>query len=158
MKRLYAISIMLIVLISNSKINAQSSNYHKGKLFRDVDNYFYYDANRPQNFEAATLWNYNENVAKRTSSVPEILKEYGDSTAIKIYPNPVQEVLNIKAAGFNIENLQIEIVDFTGRLVLKIKPKSTILQLEITNLKSGTYALYLTDCSQSVVEKFVKTN
>lgn len=151
MKRLCSISLVIILLVTSLQtLLAQSTlnaNYTNAKNFP-----FLFTK------EDSNILEANYAAASKNFSETEILEAYGDSTAMKIYPNPVQELLHIQATGFNLENLQIEIVDFTGRLVRKIKPKAKTLQLETINLKAGNYVLYLTDCSRSVVEKFVKSN
>jgi len=97
-------------------------------------------------------------IASQTEILNQPAEKIAESAAIKMYPNPVQEILNIQTIGFNTENLQIEIADFTGRIVQTIKPKTGVLQLETSKLKAGNYLLYIKDGSQSVIEKFVKSN
>jgi len=72
-----------------------------------------------------------------TASVTEFL----GSNAISIYPNPVENALNINTKGSEIES--IAILDLTGRVVLKnISATETI---DVSTLKQGVYFLRTND-------------
>jgi len=63
---------------------------------------------------------------------------------INVYPNPVQEVINIDFDATTSENLNISLMDITGKLVYqKAGVKGTGVQIQRNDLPSGTYLLNL---------------
>lgn len=75
--------------------------------------------------------------------------------SLKIYPNPVENVLHIKEQeGITIE--EASIFDLSGRLIKKFK-SNTHLDFPVNNLKSGTYLLVIkTDKNKQQSFKFIK--
>lgn len=61
-----------------------------------------------------------------------------DENNIKIYPNPVKGVINIRADGKLIGSVY-SIYDNTGRVVLTGKLKAEITTIELANLSGGLY-------------------
>jgi len=61
-----------------------------------------------------------------------------DENNIKIYPNPVKGVINIRADGKLIGSVY-SIYDNTGRVVLTGKLKAEITTIELGNLSGGIY-------------------
>lgn len=75
-----------------------------------------------------------------------------------IYPNPVNEILNINAK-FNLQNVHLQLLDAIGNEVAveQVKNKSDHFQISTLNLCSGIYFLKATDDKGKVkLEKFVK--
>lgn len=76
-----------------------------------------------------------------------------NKNSIKIYPNPVADILNVS----NVEKIKsITISDASGRIVKEIaKPTSSI---NVSELKSGAYlvAIYLKDGSQQTIKTIKK--
>lgn len=72
----------------------------------------------------------------------------------EIFPNPASEYLNIRTGS--IENLNIDIFDLAGNLVLKksITPQTT--QINISSLQTGIYMLKLSSKSKIGYQRFVK--
>jgi len=145
---------------SNNCENKKNRLYYEGQLFCNVENDFCVDAYNFQNFEAITLWSCVEDNSQKTKDDTTILNNFNEKIAefakIKIYPNPAQEILNIETTGLNIENLQVTVVDYMGKTVQSIKPKTEVIKLEISNLKAGNYIIYVNDGLQSIVEQFIK--
>jgi hypothetical protein len=56
---------------------------------------------------------------------------------IKVYPNPVDNILNIEL--IEIENVQLNIYNTVGQKVLAFEIKNQSSQIDITSLKSGIY-------------------
>ncbi|HEX8561905.1 MAG TPA: FG-GAP-like repeat-containing protein [Flavobacterium sp.] len=77
------------------------------------------------------------------------------SEVFSIYPNPVQDVMNIKLRTDSAEITSVEIFDLTGRLVL-----TPVLQEEaisVKNLAIGTYLLMLkTADGKQYTHKFIR--
>lgn len=70
---------------------------------------------------------------------------------ISIYPNPVNDVLNVNAASFK----QVSIYNMMGQQVYRQNVTNNHFQINVSNLQSGVYFLRL-DGEKSVVKKFIK--
>jgi len=68
-------------------------------------------------------------------NAPEIQKQ-----DILIYPNPVNDILYVDFGGMVIEDAEIAIYDYMGRLVLKQKSQNkSIVPIAVSNLNKGVY-------------------
>lgn len=83
-----------------------------------------------------------------TSNVAEI-----KNVSVKIYPNPAQEVLNLKATS-NLN--QVEIIDAYGNVVKRFNPNQEQFQLPIEPLAQGIYYLKISMTDSNLTERFVK--
>lgn len=76
--------------------------------------------------------------------------------ALKIYPNPVVDQLNIES-NFEQGQLQLEISDMQGRMVhSEQQPAYTNIQLPLSHLPAGMYLLRIQNGQQSAWARFVK--
>lgn len=74
-----------------------------------------------------------------------------------IYPNPVNESLNVEFSGDNMSNVPYEIYDVNGRLVDLGKINSAANEINTTKLVKGMYVIHVTGKNGETVErKFVK--
>ncbi|MCQ2285417.1 MAG: choice-of-anchor J domain-containing protein [Bacteroidales bacterium] len=71
--------------------------------------------------------------------------------AIDIYPNPVKDVLNVRAEGFNT----VEVVNFLGQTVYSASVNSSEFTINTSNLTAGVYFIRLAG-DNLVTKKFVK--
>ncbi len=71
---------------------------------------------------------------------------------VTIYPNPVQDILNIKGA-VNIQEVQI--INLVGQVVYIQKVESDFLKLNLSNLRSGIYNLKVKIADGYVNKKIV---
>lgn len=83
-----------------------------------------------------------------TSNVAEI-----KNASVNIYPNPAQEVLNLKAT---INLNQVEIIDAYGNVVKRFNPNQTQFQIPIETLANGIYYLKINTADSNLTERFVK--
>ncbi|MFZ9847241.1 MAG: T9SS type A sorting domain-containing protein [Flavobacteriales bacterium] len=72
---------------------------------------------------------------------------------IKVYPNPVNDVINISTNG---SFTKMEIYDIKGRIVLKNNFPPTFMQLDVSNFSEGIYVIRLTKDGMVSSVKFVK--
>ena len=72
--------------------------------------------------------------------------------AVRLYPNPANEVLNV-ACDYDIES--IAVFDAVNRLVEERKVNSKTLQLPLANYASGTYFITITTEKGKLNKKFV---
>ena len=77
----------------------------------------------------------------------------------KVYPNPVQDVLNIEALknkNASAEDIQIEIYNSTGQLLQTHTLALSNKQLDLRNMASGTYVVRIHDGTKMQLEKIIK--
>jgi hypothetical protein len=84
----------------------------------------------------------------------------GVGDALTVYPNPVDDELNIKGVVDNNEDVSIEIFDLTGKLVYSSTVTVSDYTLEalvnMTDFTSGSYMLKVTQNGESNTFKIVK--
>lgn len=84
----------------------------------------------------------------------------GVGDALTVYPNPVDDELNIKGVVDNNEDVSIEIFDLTGKLVYSSTVTVSDYTLEalvnMTDFSSGSYMLKVTQNGESNTFKIVK--
>ena len=72
---------------------------------------------------------------------------------VNIYPNPAQEVLQLKA-DFPLN--EVEIVDAFGKIVNRFKSNSSNLQIPLASLNSGLYFLRISSPNGYSTRRFIK--
>lgn len=80
------------------------------------------------------------------------VNELSNGASVNVYPNPVNDVLNIDIKNFNKENLSIKIVDVIGKEVLKSDYKN---QIDISELQKGIYFVSIQQNDKTLVTKKV---
>ncbi|MCH7396427.1 alpha-amylase family glycosyl hydrolase [Belliella sp. DSM 107340] len=89
--------------------------------------------------------------------ITSIEKEIIDDSEFKLYPNPVNENLNISLPkGFNQFNYRV--LDVTGKVLVEGDSKNVnnFLELEIKDFKAGLYIFELNDNRQLLRRRFIK--
>lgn len=77
-------------------------------------------------------------------------------TAIKLYPNPTSNNLNLSFEN-NLENAAIKIISLTGQTVFEKQNLSgTDFNLDASNLSLGVYIIKITDGETTFTNKFIK--
>ncbi len=108
-------------------------------------------------------WSYNGNGTQNgvdfwvSSSTLSINNEFLN-TALSMYPNPTNSVLNIKKLQ-NINLNEAVIFDVTGRLVRSIDLTQTISEkaISLNNISKGIYFIEITDNQGgSIAKRFIK--
>jgi predicted alpha-1,6-mannanase (GH76 family) len=75
------------------------------------------------------------------------------AVAVVLYPNPVHDVLTVKAP-FSLAESSIQIVDMLGKVVLTTR--SSTGNVDVSHLPSGVYNLVIIHNGEKVVKRFVK--
>jgi hypothetical protein len=75
-----------------------------------------------------------------------------ETISVKLYPNPVLSVLNVKV-NYNLINQPYSIVDGLGRVVLKGSLNKVDTTINVEQLSNGLYYLKVSDSNAS---KFIK--
>lgn len=87
------------------------------------------------------------------------LHENESTIAIDIYPNPVNDVLNISISSDNFQSGQIKIIDLTGQPVYQQEfEPSTLIEVNCQQLKPGIYLVKIEDSNANLLgaSRFVK--
>ena len=74
-------------------------------------------------------------------------------TRFSVYPNPVQNTLNVSAAA-SVDS--VSIFDITGREVLRATPNAAAFSLDVATLNKGLYLVSLKAGDQEMTTKLVK--
>ena len=137
--------------------DAAPTLYYNGNMHCDGENFDCFELYDLADFTANILWACGDNMGKYTSTQTATTGLVPAVNA-KVYPNPTQNVLNVGTVGFDMENLHIQMMDYTGRVIQSLEANSPTLQIQTSDLQAGTYILLITDGSQSLVQKFVKVD
>ena len=85
-----------------------------------------------------------------------ILINVNDKGSVVIYPNPVNDQLNINYRS-NSTNIRVEILDASGKLISsKSSPVVNPIVIPVGNLAKGTYILRIKDVENVINTKFIK--
>jgi hypothetical protein len=70
-----------------------------------------------------------------------------DDWDLKIYPNPVNDQLNVEFKSQHISSLSVSVWDIAGRLVISPQdiPANTTVSIVVGTLASGTYLVHFKD-------------
>jgi hypothetical protein len=76
--------------------------------------------------------------------------------AVQLYPNPTNGIINIQLSG-NEKAQRFEVYDITGKLVkTKVNTSHAINQIDLSELKRGTYIIRIISDSNSITRKIQK--
>lgn len=79
----------------------------------------------------------------------------GEELSILLYPNPASEILYIKMSN-SVINGNLIILDLSGKIVYTTPLNNAFASIDISNFKSGLYAILVQSESKVVKEIFVK--
>jgi hypothetical protein len=69
------------------------------------------------------------------------LEDHATNYEVSIFPNPTEEVLNIKTSKF--EKVKYKLYDTQGKLVLQGKLSAEQTTIQVTRIATGSYSLVL---------------
>ncbi len=77
-----------------------------------------------------------------------------NENALSVYPNPATEEINVDLSSFNNSQVDLTIIDITGKTVtaFNMKDNNTI---DVSNLKSGVYFIKVSDMKHSETAKLI---
>ncbi len=77
---------------------------------------------------------------------------------VQIYPNPVNDILNVKFKNMVDQTIQVRLVDLTGKTILtrEFSDPSNTQRLNLSPVSSGTYMLEVNTGQKRKVFKIVK--
>ena len=88
--------------------------------------------------------------------VSENIEFTNNDQNLMIYPNPVNDLLNIRLSESNSDEITWNIVSITGQVVMSGTMTSNNSVINISNFKSGMYILNLKDDQNNYFRKFNK--
>lgn len=133
--------------INNSNKSGVKVNYNYTDRNTKGLNYY-----RLQKIEKNGTISYSNTVTLNGNTLP---------SALKVYPNPAKDLLNVKIPFGTDEKMTLVVTDVLGRIVLtKVIEgiKGENIQLDISHFNAGTYFVKLihTDSNENAVIKFEK--
>jgi hypothetical protein len=84
---------------------------------------------------------------------PEAVEEVAATDNIRVYPNPVKDVLTIETEYLNS---RITIYNSIGKVVMEHKADNNLIRLNVKNLDAGIYLIRIEDSENVVIRKFFK--
>ncbi len=108
--------------------------------------------------EANIYFDYNFPILtnKATSTFKTLgITEFAFSDYFSVYPNPVNDILNIYNKG-SIEVQSIAVLDILGQLVIAIPNAQTISKVDVSKLATGKYFLKMNTDKGTSNMKFIK--
>lgn len=98
----------------------------------------------------------NEATTVYTGSVAISEAEF-DAMKFAVIPNPATDLIAVQVAGLTQDNLDVELVDMTGKSVLKsiINAGTTIAYFDLATVYAGTYFVRISGNGNSTVKKVV---
>jgi len=94
-----------------------------------------------------------------TSVITGIQSSILNSNSISVYPNPANQVLNVRFNNIKAGTADMQIMDITGRMITETQSEvnpGSITHLNIEGLSSGVYFVKVTSNGSSQVVKFIK--
>ncbi|WP_027421330.1 T9SS type A sorting domain-containing protein [Crocinitomix catalasitica] len=77
---------------------------------------------------------------------------------VKIYPNPTKQAVTMDLGSLTYAQLKstsIELIDLSGRSLLRVKPNSNLVSVDLNNVAKGTYLVKITDQNSIFTEKLI---
>lgn len=102
---------------------------------------------------------YTENISLKTLAT--FIDPSKETALLKLFPNPVTDVLTIQYAGSPLDEIQVEICDISGKLISLQKlydvESGQQIGLNVSSLRKGIYLCKMISGTQIIgVEKFTK--
>ena len=89
---------------------------------------------------------------------PVSTNKYDKIDGLNVYPNPVNDILNIESQEVSLEGASIQLLDVSGRIVKEIKNinQANFYQMNLSDLVSGVYMVQVQVDSRLSVTKIIK--
>jgi hypothetical protein len=87
-------------------------------------------------------------------STQSIYEQNAETTLLSVYPNPVQNTLNIKLEGH--ANYEYSIYSANGKLIKVGKSNNEIANIDVSDLPKGVYVLQVESDNKVYLSKFIK--
>jgi hypothetical protein len=89
------------------------------------------------------------------------LNEQSNVSALNIFPNPAQDVLNVNYNVINASDVKVEVLDITGKTIALVSDDSNVLgaqqaTINTSSFAAGVYHINITTNEGMIKSKFVK--
>ncbi len=103
---------------------------------------------------------FNTETGDYLFSDPNSTEEILSPSAVKVYPNPASQTLNVNLEELNVSGeAQVRIIDMEGRVMQKTTLQlNSAISIDITGLNSGNYLLNISNSEFTVGKRFVVLN
>ncbi len=78
------------------------------------------------------------------------------TTSVSLFPNPINETLNIDLQTTSNQNSSLRIYSLSGQLITTQKVATKNIQIDMSNYPSGTYWIQLLNTEWTLMEKVIK--
>ena len=144
----YIINLFLVIPISAQSVERQvmssaGTTYTQGEYTLDFT---------LGEFMTTTQEN-GEELSQGFQQVWAVVTAIGDVASefeIKIYPNPVQEILNIES----VEKISVQVFDLQGRMLMNQLVSAGTISMNVDKLSIGTYIIRMSDDMGTRVKNF----
>jgi hypothetical protein len=84
------------------------------------------------------------------------INEVASGMEISVYPNPAKDVVHVRVSGYNSPEMEVRIIDVTGRLMLMdTYPTENETAIDVSTLKKGIYQMIVKFPEGSKTQKLV---
>lgn len=89
---------------------------------------------------------------------PVSANKYDEIEGLSVYPNPVNDILNIESQKTSLLGARIQLLDISGRIVkeIKIDNPTNLYQMNLSGLYSGVYMVKVQVDNKVSVQKIIK--
>ncbi len=149
-----------LALLNSSGSRLQSSTNSgttNETISRTVTAGTYYARVYPRNNGAWNATNcYTLRVQLGTASLVETTPEFTQSGMLKIYPNPVNDYINVSVLGSTDIQSSLTIMDTKGTILKTINMTNNMQRVYVADLPNGVYLIKLNNGGGNLSLKFVK--
>ena len=114
-------------------------------------------------FRATKKGYYNTSKVEKFAEVEDagLVRANADSYGLRIFPNPVNSLLNIDFSTENADHFMVEIFDELGTVhysekISNYSGTANSIQIPVEYLKSGAYFVRIINGNEFIIQKFIK--
>nr|WP_294928035.1 cellulose binding domain-containing protein [uncultured Flavobacterium sp.] len=119
--------------------NSHITVYHKGALVYGIEP------------GADTNYLKKSRESQKILSIDEL-----ETAELKVYPNPVLDILTVLLNNNDGKEVQIMLHSVTGKLLITTKTRTNTYMLDFSTMAKGVYILTVTDANGSIFKKILK--
>jgi hypothetical protein len=136
--------------IDFKKIGSRNANNNLSYTYNDYD---------LQNAEMVYYRIKSVDVNGSTKQSKIVAVKLHNKSGVLVYPNPTNNVLNVRLLNAFTNNSSFQVIDITGKVLLQtnVKVGQSTLELNVANLASGKYFLKIVSNNSVYTESFMVT-
>ena len=151
MRKSFVLFLVYLILLVNHAKAQTFTNYTKESTSTAL--HAYYVCAITSDAEGNIWVGTNEGVSKFSSDYLIGIKPIISKNSLKIYPNPVQNILHIDLSG---KTGVLEICDISGKSVLQKQIRDNNTSIDVSGLDDGIYIVKVLSDNQISTSKIVK--